>query len=133
MEESLIRISHFNDFIFCPASIYFHTLMSDIKGILYASEKQLKGKAIHERIDKSTYSTSKDVISSLDVYSEKYGLIGKIDILEIKNKRLIERKKHITKIYDGQIYQLYGQYLCLKEMGYVVENLRLYSYDDNKS
>lgn len=133
MEEGLINISHLNDFIFCPVSIYFHGLMRDINGILYASEKQLKGKNIHERIDESKYSTSRDVITSLEVYSQKLGLIGKIDILDLNNKRIIERKKYIKKIYDGQIYQLYAQYICLREMGYDIESIRLYSYDDNKS
>lgn len=133
MEEGLINISHLNDFVFCPASIYFHALMKDINGILYASEKQMKGKNVHERIDKSKYSTSRDVMTSLDIYSQIYGLVGKIDIFDKKEKRIIERKKHISKIYDGQIYQLYAQYICLREMGYDVERIRIYSYDDNKS
>lgn len=133
MEEGLINISHLNDFIFCSASIYFHALIKDINGILYASEKQIRGKNIHNRIDNSRYSTSRDIITSLDVYSQEYGLIGKIDIFDKKEKRIIERKKHISKIYDGQIYQLYAQYICLREMGYDIESIRLYSYDDNKS
>ena len=29
-------------------------------------------------------------------------------------------------------YQLYAQYFCLREMGYEVEKLKLYSLDDNK-
>jgi len=44
----------------------------------------------------------------------------------------MERKSHISEVYQGQIYQLYGQYFCLTEMGYQVEKLKLYSMDDNK-
>ena len=39
----------------------------------------------------------------------------------------------IKTIYDGYIFQLYAQYHCLKEMGYKVKKLRLYSMDTNKS
>lgn len=133
MEEGFIKISQLNDFIFCPLSIYFHSLIYGIDKMLYASQKQMQGSAIHQKVDKSEYSTSKDVITSLEVYSEKFALAGKIDIYDKKHKMLIERKRHITKVYDGQFYQLYAQYLCLQEMGYEVEKLRIYSYDDNKS
>lgn len=44
----------------------------------------------------------------------------------------MERKSHISKVYLGQVYQLYGQYFCLTEMGYEVEKLKLYSMDDNQ-
>lgn len=35
-------------------------------------------------------------------------------------------------IYDGYVLQLYGQLYALREMGYLVEELQLYSMDDNK-
>jgi CRISPR-associated protein Cas4 len=44
----------------------------------------------------------------------------------------MERKSHISEVYQGYIYQLYAQYFCLTEMGYQVEKLKLYSMDDNK-
>lgn len=59
--------------------------------------------------------------------------MGKIDTYDIKTAKLIERKKRIVKVYDGYIYQLYGQYFALREMGYQVKNIALYSLDDNKS
>lgn len=133
MEENLIKISELDDFIFCPVSIYFHNLNGNLDTIYYHTEKQINGKHVHNSIDFNKYSTSKDIITSLDVYSSKYGLIGKIDIYDIKNKALIERKKHISTIYDGYIFQLYAQYFCMKEMGYEVNKLKIYSYDDNKT
>lgn len=45
---------------------------------------------------------------------------------------LTERKKHIVRIYDGYIFQLYAQYFALTEDGYNVKSISLYSYDDNK-
>jgi CRISPR-associated protein Cas4 len=44
----------------------------------------------------------------------------------------MERKSHISEVYQGYLYQLYAQYFCLIEMGYQVEKLKLYSMDDNK-
>ena len=76
--EDLIIISNLNDFIFCPASIYFHKLYGRQDNLLYQSSAQINGTKAHETIDEKTYSTRKSAMMSLDVYSEKYGLCGKI-------------------------------------------------------
>jgi CRISPR-associated protein Cas4 len=130
--ESYIPISFLNDFIFCPRSIYFHQLYGRINSRLYQSTDQINGKAAHKTIDSKTYTTSKKVLQSLEIYSQRYGLAGKIDTYDMDKKILTERKKKITRIYDGYIFQLYAQYWCLIEMGYSVEKMRLYSLNDNK-
>ena len=132
MEEGLIRISEINDFIFCPISIYFHKLMGNLDTIYYHTEKQIQGSHVHEIIDHNKYSTSKNIITSMDVYSDEYGLVGKIDIYNMETGELIERKKHVNKIYDGYIFQLYAQYFALIEMGYEVKKISIISHDDNK-
>jgi len=98
----------------------------------YHSSPQVKGKIKHECIDDGRYSTAKKFLQGIDVYSEKYGLCGKIDVYNKEAKSLIERKNKIVKIYDGYKYQLYAQYFCLKEMGYEVEKMFLHSLTDNK-
>lgn len=133
LEENLIKITELNDFVFCPISIYFHRLYDEFDRSFYESEKQINGRNAHSSIDNNKYSTSKDVITSLDVISIEYGLVGKIDIFNQKFGELIERKKKIKNIYDGYIFQLYAQYFCLTEMGYQVNKMKLYSLDDNKS
>lgn len=130
--ETYIQISYLNDFIFCPRSIYFHQLYGNIATVLYHEEAQIKGRAVHEAIDQRTYSTEKDVLQGIDVYSQEYGICGKIDLLDTNSKTLTERKKHIETIYDGYIFQLYAQYFALLEMGYEVDQLYLYSVDTNK-
>lgn len=130
--EQYLKISYLNDFIFCPISIYYHQLYGELSERLYYSKAQLDGKAVHEAVDNKHYSTHKNILQGLDIYSEKYNLCGKIDIFDTKTGVLTERKKHIEKIYDGYLFQLYAQYFCLKEMGYDVKKLRFYSYDDNK-
>ena len=130
--ESYIKISNLNDFIFCPLSIYFHNLYGSLNTELYHTTKQKDGIDIHESVDNKNYSTHKNILQSIDVFSSEYKICGKIDTFDIDKGILTERKKHISTIYDGYVFQLYAQYYCLKEMGYNVRKIRLYSYDDNK-
>lgn len=131
--DDLITISNLNDFIFCPASIYFHKLYGSQDNLTYQSAAQLNGTKAHEAIDEKKYSTKKNVLMSLDVYSERYLLCGKIDLYDGDKKQLIERKKHVRQIYDGYVFQLYAQYYAMKEMGYAIQTLVIRSMDDNKN
>lgn len=127
-----ILITQLNDYIFCPYSIYLKNLFGTHSSMAFSGIKQVDGKNIHSTIDNGKYSTSKHIIQAIDVFSNKYNLYGKIDIFNISTKTLIERKKKVLKIFDGYIFQLYAQYYCLVEMGYEIENLSIYSFDDNK-
>ncbi len=130
--ENPIPITFLNDFIFCPASIYFHNLYGDTDRIMYQDSSQINGTFAHSSIDNQTYSTRKSVLQGYEVYSEEWNLIGKIDLFDMDKGLLCERKKKINTIFDGYIFQLYGQYFSLVEMGFVVKEIRLYSLDDNK-
>lgn len=131
--QDFIQISKINDFIFCPFSIYLHGIYESFSEKTYHSSYQTRGKLKHESVDTGKYSTSKSVLQGLEVYSEKYELVGKIDTLDTEKKKLVERKNKIIKIYDGYRYQLYAQYFCLVEMGYSIEEMSLYSISDNKN
>ncbi len=128
-----IKISTLNDFLFCPKSIYFHELYWKFDTANYHDLPQQKGKLAHQSIDSKKYSTSKNVLQWLEVFSQKYGLIGKIDIYDLETKTLIERKRFIKKIYLGYKYQLWAQYLCMIEIWYEIKHLKFYSMKDNKS
>lgn len=131
--ENYLEITQINDFIFCPRSIYFHNIFRNTSSNdVYHQGPQRMGQAQHSTIDTNTYSTKKDIITGLFVYSEQYNLVGRIDILDLKTKTLTERKYSITDVYDGFRYQLFAQYFALLEMGFEVENLRLHSKKDNK-
>ena len=130
--EAYLKITYLNDFIFCPLSIYYHELYGTYCTEYYYTQKQLDGKAVHEAIDEKRYSTHKNILQAIDVYSDKYKLCGKIDLFDIDKGLLTERKKHIQIIYDGYVFQLYAQYFSLTEMGYKVKSMRFYSSDDNR-
>ncbi len=130
--ESYIQITKLNDFIFCPKSLYFHSLFENFEKETYHDTPQLAGKIAHSAIEEKKYSTRKEVLMAKEVFSDKLGLCGKIDIFDCEKGELIERKYRVKQIYLGFIYQLYAQMFCLEEMGYKVKKLAIYSSADNK-
>jgi CRISPR-associated exonuclease Cas4 len=132
MTMDYVLISWLNDYIFCPYSIYLHNIYGNVDNSIYYTNYQINGKRAHVTIDKHTYSTHKDDLIGIDVFSDKYSVCGKIDIFHKSKKLLVERKRKITTIYDGYRYQLYAQYLALIEMGYDVEQICMHSLIDNK-
>lgn len=127
-----IAISTLNDFIFCPYSIYLHNVYMETDETMYHATPQTRGRAAHETVDRKTASNRSDDILSLPVYSEEYGLMGKIDVYKRKERKLIERKYQLKQIFQGQIYQLWAQMLCLREMEYEVDTLAFYEMSTNK-
>ena len=130
--DDAIPISYLNDFVFCPASIYFHQLYGSMDTMLFQDTDQINGTFVHEAIEEIRYSSKIDILQAISVYSSKYNIIGKIDIFEIDTGRLTERKRKIKNVYDGYVYQLYAQFFALAEMGYTVNSMRFYSSETNK-
>jgi len=131
--ESYLCITQINDFIFCPRSIYFHNIYhANYSTETYHKTWQKKGCAVHASISEKN-TTRKNIIQELAVYSEKYNIFGKIDTYDINKKELTERKYSVTRIYDGFRYQLYAQYYCMLEMGYQIDNMKIYSKKSNKN
>ncbi len=130
--EYYIPISFLNDYIFCPRSIYLHSVYGSYDSSTYHDIPQKRGKIAHESIDNKTYSTRKDIMQGAAVYSDELGLMGKIDIFFKDAGMLVERKYKIKKIYSGNRFQLYAQMYCLEEMGYEVKSLFIHSLSDNR-
>lgn len=93
---------------------------------LFHAKPQTTGRIAHSSVDTKTYTTSKDVLQSIPIVSNKLGLIGKIDLFYKNDKLLVERKYQLKQIYQGQLYQIWAQYLCLLEMGYEVEYIEFF-------
>ena len=132
--ETYLMITQLNDFIFCPRSIYFSGIYREsVSDDIYHQTPQREGLVHHAAIDENRYSSRTDIITGLTVYSEKYRLLGRIDIFDMTGGILTERKYSVTAVYPGFRYQLYAQYFALTEMGFAVKQLRLYSKKDNKT
>ena len=131
--EDYISISTLNDYIFCPYSIYLHNVYMDTDEGLYHATPQTKGRIAHETVDSKKSSNKKNDLQSFPVYSERFKLMGKVDIFKENEKLLIERKYNLKQIFQGQIYQLWAQYFCLQEMGYEVEQIAFYEISTNKT
>lgn len=128
-----ILITQLNDFIFCPASIYFHNLYGETDKMVYQSTQQINGTAAHKSVDQATYTTRKDILMGIDVYSEEYGLIGKIDMFDVNKGILTERKRQVKVIYDGYYFQVFAQCFGLREASYIVNQIKIHSIADNKN
>ena len=70
MSENAVPISNLNDFVFCPASIYYHGLDADTEKMAYQNEDQLNGTAAHRSVDNGTYSKKAAVLQGISVCSE---------------------------------------------------------------
>lgn len=133
MSSDYILLSTLNDFIFCPYSIYLHNIYMEGDEGLYHATPQLQGRIAHEAVDTKRSSTKKSDILALPVYSNRLGIMGKIDVYKGKEHHLIERKYQLKHIFRGHLYQLWGQYYCLTDMGYPVDKLSFYEISTNKS
>ena len=126
-------ITQLNDFIFCPRSIFFSGIYhGSVEDSLFHQTPQTTGQAHHQAVDENRYSSRESIITGMTVYSEKYRLLGRIDIFDTKSGLLTERKYSVTAIYPGFRYQLYAQFFALTEAGFEVKSLRLHSVKDNK-
>lgn len=130
--ESLIQISKINDFLFCPRSLYFHSVYESFSDVTYHASPQVRGRLNHTTVDTGTYASEKQYLQGEEVYSEQYGLVGKIDLYDKEHRTLIERKSKVTTVHVGYRFQLYAQYFALTEAGFPVERLVIRSLSDNR-
>lgn len=131
--EATLTMTQLNDFIFCPRSLYYNGIFrQSVDTDVYHQTPQKTGLAAHAAVDEGRYSTRGDVLQGTMVYCARYALLGRIDVFDAASGVLTERKHSITAVYDGFRYQLYAQYFALMEMGYAVNQLRLYSSKTNK-
>lgn len=63
--DDVISISNLNDFIFCPASVYFHKLYGSEDNLMYQSSYQINGSKAHEAVDNARLSINQHVTGYL--------------------------------------------------------------------
>lgn len=117
----IIPISALQHYAYCPrqfALIHIEQVWSD-------NFFTAQGNLLHERVDSHESETrgTKRQERSVEVSSERFGLHGKLDLLEIysdakngKRYMPVEYKRGRSKVMDWDRIQLCAQALCLEEM-----------------
>ena len=90
--DNYIQISKLNDFYFCPISLFLRTIYNNYEEEIFYGSKISAGKTINKTIDTKKYSTNKHLLQNVPLYSKKYQLVGKADIIDMQNLFLIEQK-----------------------------------------
>jgi CRISPR-associated exonuclease Cas4 len=131
--ESL-PLSLLNDYLYCPR----RAALKVVEGWRSANEHTARGDIVHEHADLPGYEVAKGVtlLRALPVWSERLGLNGKCDIVEVEAASTSNLKSQISDLKSGGIAalkpvefklgkrrqwenddaQLCAQALCLEEM-----------------
>lgn len=132
-----LPLSLLNDYLYCPR----RAALKVIEGWREANEHTARGDIIHEHADLPGYEVAKGVLlwRGLPVWSERLGLSGKCDIVEVhsnaergarnaEQERFapasgcdgvlvpVEYKKGRRRQFENDDAQLCAQALCLEEM-----------------
>ena len=114
----LIPISALQHYVICPRQCaYIHT-----ESVWDSNYFTAKGDQLHERVHSETAETRGSIRfeRGVQVYSDRIGVTGKLDLLEINlksgNYTPIEYKRGKPKVSDCDRVQLCAQVLCLEEM-----------------
>ena len=123
-ESEPVLISSLNEYVFCPR----RCALKYVEGYWADNEHTAVGTLLHDHADAPGYETDAGVtlLRGLLLFSERYGLSGKADIVEVKQvkdgagKRKVyapvEYKKGKRRRWDNDDVQLCAQAFCLEEM-----------------
>lgn len=111
-----VLISALNQFVFCPR----RCALMHIEGIWADNEHTVIGSLLHDHADEPGYEAVGGVtlLRALPLVSERYGLTGKADIVEVHDDTYIpvEYKKGKRRKFENDDVQLCAQAFCLEEM-----------------
>jgi len=115
-EREVIAISALNQYVFCPR----RCALIHVEGIWRDNEHTVVGSLLHDHADEPGYETDEGVtlLRALPLYSERHGLTGKADIVELHDGEPVpvEYKKGRRRRFENDDIQLCAQALCLEEM-----------------
>jgi len=116
-EPILIAVSALQHYVYCPRQCGLIHLESVFDENLHT----LEGSEVHDRAHELAEGTARDVPfkSGLPIWSDKLGLNGKADIVEMRpdGPYPVEYKRGSAKCELADETQLCAQALCLEEMG----------------
>lgn len=111
-----VPISALNQYVFCPR----RCALIHVEGVWADNAHTAQGTLLHEHTDSAGYETEKGVklLRGLPLYSTRYGLSGRADIVEVRGSLYapVEYKKGKRRKFENDDVQLCAQGLCLEEM-----------------
>lgn len=136
MDENLIPVRMINEFVYCQRLFWLEFVDKEFVD----SEDTVNGRFTHRNVDKETFFPEKSKegkATSLLLSSEKYGIVGKIDLTEIKDGYAIPVEYKSGGVdregqpWDTDLYQIGCQALLLIENGYKCREAYIY-YEKNR-
>ncbi len=116
-DDNPIPISALQHYSYCPRQYALIHLEQEFDENVHT----MRGNAVHELVDEEGYTVKNGtrIVRSLPLYSEKYNLVGKADVVEFDqfgNVYPVEYKhgSRKEKIHDD--LQLAAQAMCLEDM-----------------
>lgn len=124
-----IQLSLINDYLYCPR----RAAIKLVEGTRSENVHTARGDIVHEHADLAGYEVAKGVtlLRALPVFSERLGLSGKCDIVEVElgpasdlksaisnftSMRPVEFKLGKRRHFENDDAQVCAQALCLEEM-----------------
>src|ERR1035441_9641450 len=132
-----LPLSLLNDLLYCPR----RAALKAVEGWRAANERTARGDIVHEHADLPGYEVAKGVtvLRALPVWSDRLGLSGKCDVVEVMGMSEVrspkseveseppdvgccahlapvEYKKGKRRVFENDDAQLCAQGLCLEEM-----------------
>lgn len=119
ISKEIIRIMGIHSYTYCPRLFY----LEEVEGIQLANRKVYQGRALHENL-KNKEELNGGEWTSIELSSEKLGLIGKVDAIRHKEGKVIpyEHKRgrcnkqgNIKTSWENDVLQLSAYTLLLEE------------------
>ncbi len=131
--EPYITFTQIKDYLFSPMTTYLQNIYREFTDSCWKGEALVAGKQAHESIEDGRYSQRKGVLLGKTAYWSEMNVGGKIDVwLPEEGGLLVERKRLVDRVWDGDRAQLYAQYFALKEEGVPVRRLAVHSLATNR-
>lgn len=119
-DDEFIQLSSLQHYMFCPRQCG----LIHVYGLWAENRFTARGMVLHERVDSGEDETRgyDHIVRSLNIYSRKYGLAGRADVVEFKDEYgtirpfPVEYKSGKPKLDEVDLVQLCAQALCLEEM-----------------
>ncbi|OCL26497.1 CRISPR-associated protein Cas4 [Orenia metallireducens] len=130
MEEIYFPLSALNTYIYCPYRMYLVYICGEWEENYHTTKGTLDHELVHSEI--SRYREGYKQTTQVYVKSDKYRLVGKIDVVEERNDEIypVEFKKGNSSEWVNNKLQLCAQAICLEEqLGIEIERGYLWFLD----